>query len=993
MPFGCLALRDGRNLDSISDVTDKYEIGQVLKAKEFCELCLAKDRQTNKVFVCKKFFKKDGRKVRKAAKNEILILKMVNHPNILQLIDTFETKKEFFIIQELATGGDVFDWILDQGNYTERDASNVIRQVLEAVAYLHSLNIVHRNLKLENLMYYTENNHNKVVLRDFYLSKFENGSITEPCGTPEYLAPEVVARHRYGRPVDCWAVGVIMYILLSGNPPFYDETEEENTDLHNRIIFCRIVAGEFEFDSPYWDDISVPAKELVCRLMEVDQMLRITAADALFHEWIAGNGASEKNLKDGVCAQFEKNFAKAKWRKAIRVTTFMQRLRASEAAASEAAREAGSQGGQSEGGEGELGKTEEGKETPGRVSLEVTVEASPEREARNGGIGEEKREGEGSEGGRISPSATKERLTQPANQSNASSKPQGEEPEKTEVVLKASSKTAATLDSTTTTTGTKTPPTPTVTSELTKPKDPIPDLHTPASSLPRKSEKKHSPYVTSETPTTQRRKMAAHLHNTGPASATATAAPVPAATAPPAERRAAVQVPVERRLDMEDSSWCQTQLPEAVAERRAGGGSGLGVGSMGVGTGMEKGGVTGHGVVGSGTGVVGSGQGVVGSGQGVVGSGPGVVGSGHGVVGSGQGVVGSGTGVVGSGQGVVGSGQGVVGSGHGVVGSGHGVVGSGQGVVGSGQGVVGSGQGVVGSGHGVVGSGSGVVGSGQGGVGSGPGIVGSGPGVVGSGSGVVGSGQGVVGSGPAVVGSGPRVVGSGQGVVGSGPGVVGSGLGLRGDTSPMSRERRSDRQSSEFGLSRGAYSYTRVSTAYGPEVELGGYGGSYCSSLYSSGPGGGAYAGLEHTGLGSGATDWQMDSVIEQIEKQMAAVLEKIEGDMPSLLEQISDCPAPPEPPRASRSTHTSPSHLQQTHPPSSSSSLTSSTPPPPLPTTPRPPLPSLPHLTIPPPSYPPPSPPTHSPGQPTSEHEERDGQRGAGQYSQSPSPRPGRGL
>uniref|UniRef100_A0A667WH25 Protein kinase domain-containing protein n=1 Tax=Myripristis murdjan TaxID=586833 RepID=A0A667WH25_9TELE len=108
-----------------------------------------------------------------------------------------------------------------------------------------------------------------------------------------------------------------MYILLSGNPPFYDETEEENTDLHNRIIFCRIVAGEFEFDSPYWDDISPAAKELVCRLMDVDQMLRITAQDALWHEWIAGNGASEKNLKDGVCAQFEKNFAKAKWRVGI----------------------------------------------------------------------------------------------------------------------------------------------------------------------------------------------------------------------------------------------------------------------------------------------------------------------------------------------------------------------------------------------------------------------------------------------------------------------------------------------------------------------------------------------------------------------------------------------------------------------------------------------------------------------------------------------------
>ncbi|XP_058873389.1 caM kinase-like vesicle-associated protein [Acipenser ruthenus] len=363
MPFGCLALREGRNYNSLSEIADKYEIGQVLRAKEFCELCLAKDRQTNKVFGCKKFIKKDGRKVRKAAKNEIMILKMINHPNILQLIDTFETKKEYFIIQELASGGDVFDWILDQGNYTERDASRVIKQVLEAVAYLHSLNIVHRNLKLENLMYYNHNNHSKVVLRDFYLSCFENGSITEPCGTPEYLAPEVVARHRYGRPVDCWAVGVIMYILLSGNPPYYDETEEENTDLHNRFIFCKIVAGEFEFDSPYWDDISPAAKALVCRLMEVDQMLRISAQDALCHEWIAGDGAAEKNLKDGVCAQIKKNFAKAKWRKAIRVTTFMQRLRAPDSA------------GRGEVGSGRLPVTPRSSMS---VSHEVTIENLPE---------------------------------------------------------------------------------------------------------------------------------------------------------------------------------------------------------------------------------------------------------------------------------------------------------------------------------------------------------------------------------------------------------------------------------------------------------------------------------------------------------------------------------------------------------------------------------------------------------------------------------------
>ncbi|XP_028568464.2 uncharacterized protein LOC114587821 isoform X4 [Podarcis muralis] len=125
----------------------RWSTGSGLR-KEFCEICVARERQTDRLYICKKFLKKDGRKVRRAAKNEILILKMVSHPNILQLIDTFETRKEFYIIQELATGGDVFDWILDQGYYTEKDASNVVRQVLEALAYLHNLHIVHRNLKL-----------------------------------------------------------------------------------------------------------------------------------------------------------------------------------------------------------------------------------------------------------------------------------------------------------------------------------------------------------------------------------------------------------------------------------------------------------------------------------------------------------------------------------------------------------------------------------------------------------------------------------------------------------------------------------------------------------------------------------------------------------------------------------------------------------------------------------------------------------------------------
>ncbi|XP_011836268.1 caM kinase-like vesicle-associated protein isoform X7 [Macaca mulatta] len=264
----------------------------------------------------------------------------VKHPNILQLVDVFVTRKEYFIFLELATGREVFDWILDQGYYSERDTSNVVRQVLEAVAYLHSLKIVHRNLKLENLVYYNRLKNSKIVISDFHLAKLENGLIKEPCGTPEYLAPEVVGRQRYGRPVDCWAIGVIMYILLSGNPPFYEEVEEDDYENHDKNLFRKILAGDYEFDSPYWDDISQAAKDLVARLMEVEQDQRITAEEAISHEWISGNAASDKNIKDGVCAQIEKNFARAKWKKAVRVTTLMKRLRAPEQSSTAAAQSA-----------------------------------------------------------------------------------------------------------------------------------------------------------------------------------------------------------------------------------------------------------------------------------------------------------------------------------------------------------------------------------------------------------------------------------------------------------------------------------------------------------------------------------------------------------------------------------------------------------------------------------------------------------------------------
>uniref|UniRef100_A0A8K9X726 CaM kinase-like vesicle-associated a n=1 Tax=Oncorhynchus mykiss TaxID=8022 RepID=A0A8K9X726_ONCMY len=279
MPFGCLTLGEKKDYNNPSEVTDKYDLGQIVKSEEFCEIFRAKDKNTLKMFTCKKFLKKDGRKVRKAAKNEILILKMVKHHNILQLVDTYTL---FCFTQ------------------------------------------------LENLVYFNRLKHSKIVISDFHLAKLENGLIKDPCGTPEYLAPEVVGRQRYGRPVDCWAIGVIVYILLSGNPPFYDEMEDDDYDNHDKNLFLKILSGDYEFDSPYWDDISDSAKSLVASLMEVEQDQRLTAQEAINHEWISGNAASNKNIRDGVCGQIEKNFAKAKWKKAVRVTTMMKRLRAPE---------------------------------------------------------------------------------------------------------------------------------------------------------------------------------------------------------------------------------------------------------------------------------------------------------------------------------------------------------------------------------------------------------------------------------------------------------------------------------------------------------------------------------------------------------------------------------------------------------------------------------------------------------------------------------------
>ncbi|MBW04796.1 Calcium/calmodulin-dependent protein kinase type 1B, partial [Eschrichtius robustus] len=147
------------------------------------------------------------------------------------------------------TGGELFDRIMERGSYTEKDASHLVGQVLGAVSYLHSLGIVHRDLKPENLLYATPFEDSKIMVSDFGLSKIQAGNMLgTACGTPGYVAPELLEQKPYGKAVDVWALGVISYILLCGYPPFYDESDPE--------LFSQILRASYEFDSPFWDDIS-----------------------------------------------------------------------------------------------------------------------------------------------------------------------------------------------------------------------------------------------------------------------------------------------------------------------------------------------------------------------------------------------------------------------------------------------------------------------------------------------------------------------------------------------------------------------------------------------------------------------------------------------------------------------------------------------------------------------------------------------------------------
>ncbi|XP_061428766.1 calcium/calmodulin-dependent protein kinase type 1-like [Lethenteron reissneri] len=305
------------------DIKGLFLFRDVLGTGAFSEVVLAEERSTGRHVAIKCIAKTALRGKDNTVENEVSVLSRIKHENIIALEDIYETDSHLYLIMQLVSGGELFDRIVERGFYTERDASALIRQVLRAVSHLHGQGVVHRDLKPENLLYYNAEDDSKIMISDFGLSKVEApGSVmSTACGTPGYVAPEVLAQKPYTRAVDCWSIGVISYILLCGYPPFYDEVDSR--------LFDQILKAEYEFDSPYWDDISDSAKDFIRHLMEKDVAERFTCEQALQHPWIAGDTALDKNIHESVSAQIRKNFAKRKWKRAFNATAVvrhMQRL-------------------------------------------------------------------------------------------------------------------------------------------------------------------------------------------------------------------------------------------------------------------------------------------------------------------------------------------------------------------------------------------------------------------------------------------------------------------------------------------------------------------------------------------------------------------------------------------------------------------------------------------------------------------------------------------
>uniref|UniRef100_A0A671TNQ1 Serine/threonine-protein kinase DCLK2 n=1 Tax=Sparus aurata TaxID=8175 RepID=A0A671TNQ1_SPAAU len=275
-----LSVNGNRSVSS-SIINEKYQVGKVIGDGNFAVVKECVERSTGQEYALKIIDKARCCGKEHLIENEVAVLRRVRHPSIIQLIEVDETPSQLFLVMELVKGGDLFDAITSSTKYSERDASAMVFNLAGAIKYLHRMNIVHRDIKPENLLVCEYPDGTKSLkLGDFGLATVVEGPLYTVCGTPTYVAPEIIAETGYGLKVDIWAAGVITYILLCGFPPFRSENNVQEE------LFDQILRGKLEFPSPDWDAISLPAKMLISQMLQVNVDTRFTAEEVLSHPWV-----------------------------------------------------------------------------------------------------------------------------------------------------------------------------------------------------------------------------------------------------------------------------------------------------------------------------------------------------------------------------------------------------------------------------------------------------------------------------------------------------------------------------------------------------------------------------------------------------------------------------------------------------------------------------------------------------------------------------------
>ncbi|ROT36841.1 Pkinase-domain-containing protein [Sodiomyces alkalinus F11] len=280
-----------------------YTLLEKLGKGHFAEVFLCVEKSTGQRYAVKVFTKTPGMEERTkqdGLQQEIAVLMGVSHPNVLCLKDTFNERNAVYLVLELASEGELFNFIVQKQKLTENETRKLFIQLFQGVKYLHERNIVHRDIKPENILMVDKDL--RVKLADFGLAKIigEESFTTTLCGTPSYVAPEILAdsKHRkYTKAVDVWSLGVVLYICLCGFPPFSDELFSKDFPY---TLSQQIRSGRFDYPSPYWDSVGDPALDLIDSMLVVDPERRYTIDQCLAHPWVTQGPPNVYDSTDGL---------------------------------------------------------------------------------------------------------------------------------------------------------------------------------------------------------------------------------------------------------------------------------------------------------------------------------------------------------------------------------------------------------------------------------------------------------------------------------------------------------------------------------------------------------------------------------------------------------------------------------------------------------------------------------------------------------------------